>query len=65
MYEEYLKTCAGVPVKLSYYRHIFNTEFNLAFHHPTKDQCDLCASYHNSNENQTDNVEYLRFSLGQ
>ena len=57
MYDEYLKTCAGVPVKLSYYRHIFNTEFNLAFHHPIKDQCDLCASYHNSNENQKQTMQ--------
>lgn len=27
------------------YRHIFNTEFNLSFHHPKKDQCDECASF--------------------
>ena len=53
MYELYLEDCAkrqcGVPVKLSYYRHIFNTEFNLEFHHPVKEQCDLCVSYRNSN----------------
>ena len=55
MYDLYLEDCikrdTGVLVKLSYYLHIFNTEFSLAFHHPVKDQCDLCVSY-NSNENQ-------------
>nr|CAH7766802.1 unnamed protein product [Callosobruchus chinensis] len=29
---------------------IFNTRFNIGFHTPKKDQCDLCTQYENSNE---------------
>ena len=36
------------PVSESYYRLVFNTEYNLAFHRPMKDQCDLCKSFQNS-----------------
>ncbi|GFO27181.1 DNA repair protein rhp54 [Plakobranchus ocellatus] len=45
MYELYKEKCEeeGVPpVKLSYYRHIFNYSFNLEFHHRKTDRCDLC-----------------------
>jgi hypothetical protein len=35
------------PAKLSMYRHLFLTEFNLAFHHPKKDRCDACEGYKN------------------
>ena len=45
MYDMYLKECglAGVlnPVKSSYYRHIFNTEFNIERQKPKNDLCDL------------------------
>lgn len=33
------------PVKLSMYRNIFNSEFNLGFHKPKKDQCDQCMEF--------------------
>ena len=35
-------------VSESYYRLVFNMEYNLAFHRPMKDQCDLCKSFQNS-----------------
>lgn len=41
---------------MAYYK-IFNTEFNLGFYQPKKDQCDLCTSYHNSNVEQKQVLE--------
>ncbi|VEN35333.1 unnamed protein product [Callosobruchus maculatus] len=37
-------------VKKSMYEHIFNTEFNIGFHKPKKDQCSTCECYRNSSE---------------
>lgn len=40
MYDLYIKHCEEkkiIPVKHSYYRYIFNTEFNLRFHRPNSD----------------------------
>ena len=51
MYELYLTFCKKKqhdPVKLSFDRHIFNTQFNMDFHKAKKDQCDLCTSYANA-----------------
>jgi len=45
MYDLYLEKCkemGTVPVKPWYYRDVFNTEFNLAFHPPRKDSCKQC-----------------------
>jgi len=33
------------PVKESYYRHVFDTEFNLSFHQPRKDTCQKCDKF--------------------
>ncbi|WAR18439.1 hypothetical protein MAR_000277 [Mya arenaria] len=55
LYSLYLEKCreqSQSPVSLSIYRKIFNYEYNIAFHHPIKDQCDLCVSFENSNEEQ-------------
>ena len=48
MYNLYLEMCTekGLdPVKLHLYNHIFNFEYNLAFHKPKKDRCDLCEEF--------------------
>jgi len=48
MYDLYTEECqskAITPVKCSIYRHIFNAEFNLDFHTPKKDRCDLCEQF--------------------
>ena len=37
------------PASLKVYRRIFNTEFNLAFHPPKKDECKTCCT-HGTNE---------------
>ena len=50
--EMYRLYCEGVNgatrVKEAFYRQIFNTEFNLSFHRPKKDYCQLCTKYHNA-----------------
>lgn len=48
MYDLYIKHCADngqQPVKISYYRHIFNSQYNLGFHAPNKDTCKRCDEY--------------------
>jgi len=46
----------------SSYRAIFCSEFNLSFHRPQKDQCDVCKTYQNSSsdEKQKLQTEYDR-----
>lgn len=51
MYEHYQQKCEASkcePVKLSMYRRVFNEEFNISFHVPKKDQCNVCTQYHNA-----------------
>lgn len=53
MYRMYEEKCVSEnikPQKFWLYEHIFNTEFNLGFHCPKKDQCSCCETYKNSNE---------------
>ncbi|KAK6182763.1 hypothetical protein SNE40_010374 [Patella caerulea] len=48
LYKLYITKCLEEkwnPVKESMYRYIFNTEFNLGFHNPSKDVCDTCSKY--------------------
>ncbi|CAC5384820.1 unnamed protein product [Mytilus coruscus] len=48
MYELYVLTCNAtgvIPEKYHTYKNIFNLEFNLGFHTPKKDRCDLCEEY--------------------
>ena len=48
MYEMYVSNCEAdkeIPVKSSYYRHVFVTEYNLDFHIPKSARCDLCEAY--------------------
>jgi len=56
MYELYCKKCSN-PVKLSYYRHIFVTEYNLDFHMPKADRCDLCEEFRVMQLNKITNGE--------
>lgn len=36
----------NLPIaKLSFYTYVFNHEFNVGFHIPKKDQCELCTKY--------------------
>lgn len=45
MYSLYVESCIAAhknAVKESFYRNIFSTEYNLYFHVPKKDRCDIC-----------------------
>ncbi|GFO12813.1 tRNA uridine 5-carboxymethylaminomethyl modification enzyme mnmg [Plakobranchus ocellatus] len=46
LYEEAYKEHERSP--LDKYRRIFDEEFNLAFHKPKKDQCEICTSQRNN-----------------
>ena len=61
MYNLYVKDCVKNGCsheKEGTYRKIFNTHFNIGFHKPIKDQCDLCTQYENLSE-----VERLKMKL--
>ena len=45
LYKEHCEEEKGEPVKDSYYRLIFRTEFNMDFHIPKTDQCNRCQQY--------------------
>lgn len=48
MYELYQEKCATEslpPVRKSLYYKIFNTEYNMGFHIPKSDRCDVCEKY--------------------
>jgi len=45
LYAEQCHANTVYPVKDSMYRHIFNTQFNIAFNKPLKDMCDFCFQY--------------------
>lgn len=51
MYELYCfecEQCGKSPLKVSMYRKIFQTEYNISFHMPNKDRCDVCELQKNS-----------------
>ncbi|KAK6191047.1 hypothetical protein SNE40_002795 [Patella caerulea] len=52
LYQEEHANNQPKQVKLKYYRDVFNTEFNLSFHKPKKDVCNVCFSYNNSSEQE-------------
>lgn len=63
MYDLYKEQCClnnYVPQSIHTYRHIFNTQYNIAFNKPLKDQCDLCAAFRNNKENFVLNAEFER-----
>ena len=45
LYVEYCQEKSCQPVKESYYRHVFNSSFNLSFHQPLKDTCHKCDRF--------------------
>ncbi|XP_071480957.1 uncharacterized protein [Diadema antillarum] len=47
MYAMY-ESSVSKPVSFAVYRNIFNSQYNLGFHHPKKDECNTCASFNNS-----------------
>ena len=65
MYYMYNKKCTSTnvqPLTLTAYRQIFDTEYNLSFHTPAKDRCDMCAAFDKlTPENQDASAE--KYSL--
>jgi hypothetical protein len=52
MYDMYVENCHKYhlnPLKKSMYRTIFKEEFNIGFHVPKKDRCDLCEEFKKAN----------------
>lgn len=47
LYKDISAEKGEVSVKESFYRHIFNTEFNLKFHQPHSDTCNTCDRLQN------------------
>ncbi|WAQ94760.1 hypothetical protein MAR_007231 [Mya arenaria] len=47
LYTEKCESRNDCPVKESMYRHILNTQYNIAFNKPLKDMCDFCFQYTN------------------
>ncbi|XP_050301041.1 uncharacterized protein LOC126739410 [Anthonomus grandis grandis] len=45
LYKEFCHEKEARPLKLSKYRDIFNTHFNLAFHRPYSDTCTKCDTF--------------------
>jgi hypothetical protein len=59
MYDMYVEKCSEFqesPVKISFYRQIFNTEFNISFNKPKNDLCDTCEKFKISND--IENIDY-------
>lgn len=59
MYDMYVEKCREEklkPEKLWFYRQVFNTNFNIAFHIPRKDLCDTCFIYKNNNLNDEEKI---------
>lgn len=47
----------GKPLSLKTYSEVFSTEYNLGFHRPIKDQCDLCTKYLNTTEDSKETIK--------
>ncbi len=56
MYVEKCSEFQESPVKISFYRQIFNTEFNIFFNKPKNDLCDTCEKFKISND--IENIDY-------
>lgn len=54
MMKESEKTEINIATKHHYYD-TFNTKFNISFHKPKKDLCDLCECYKNVSETEKGN----------
>ena len=56
-YEEQRVASGKSAANYAAYLQIFNTEFNIGFFKPKKDQCDFCESYKNSSEEEKVNMQ--------
>ena len=68
MYQLYCEHCAENNVecvKEWCYRRVFNTDFNLSFHHPRSDTCNKCDMLHNliTYESDVEKKQELQFQM--
>lgn len=67
LHKDYVTQCEASNksfVSLSMYRHIFNTQFNISFFVPKKDQCEECvAHYKKSKTEQEQDVGFKQHLL--
>ena len=63
LYEEWCNKNNFIKAKQWQYYKIFNTEFNLGFHHPKKDLCDLCEKFNATGEKDDSFLEQHRVHL--
>ncbi|KAJ8936395.1 hypothetical protein NQ314_012381 [Rhamnusium bicolor] len=60
LYRLYVERCKSNHkeyAKLTTYRHILNSETNIGFHTPKKDQCALCENFKNANQETKENIK--------
>lgn len=60
MYRLYVENCTQNNqeyAKISMYTKILNTETNIGFHKPKKDQCSLCANFENGDEEGKEKIK--------
>ena len=61
MYEMYIEKCAEFgknPLKKSMYRQVFHEQYNIGFHVPKKDRCDMCEEMKQNNESDDVQEKY-------
>lgn len=56
-YELYCQTKPKVKVGEQKYRNVFNEKFNMGFHKPKKDRCEICIEFHNGTPDQAKLLE--------
>lgn len=49
-YKDYCTELGVVVGKVSFYKHIFTSEFNIGFHRPKK--CEYCSEFENKNDGE-------------
>lgn len=62
MYDLYVQYCREnnlIPEKKWLYSHIFNEEYNIGFHKPKKDLCDICSEYDSKKQENALNSDQL------
>ena len=63
MHRYYVEDCQRMftePENYEFYRYVFNRRFNLKFHKPKKDQCNVCTSYNAQVTRSEDDEERQR-----
>lgn len=66
LYDLYGKKCEQenkIPLSLFVFRHIFNTKFNLYFHRPQTDTCQMCDRLNASIKGNSNTVDTQKYQI--